>query len=201
MREAKVTATIISIFLQCIHLSHSTIVTRKCGTSDVCQDQDVILENTAQDKVYTCGIWFAPSSIPNAGLGVFAGRNFTAGEELMMTGDAVIPIVDMEIQQGTDWTFMYKDYTWNAAHLQMESDGVDEVIVASPGVGSAMNSIEDLQNVEELFVEHSLVGLHRQKDPGAGGFSPYHNRKAIASIPILEGQEMFVSCKYPNSEE
>jgi len=197
--KTKGTVTIISLLFQYIHLSQSTIVTKKCDTFDVCHDEHVIVERVAHGKTDICGIWFAPSTIPNAGLGVYAGRNFTAGEELMMTGDAVIPILDMAVHQGTDWYFMYVDYTWTAAELQMEGDGVDEIIVASPGIGSAMNSIEDLQNVEEWFVEHSLAGLHRQKDPGAGGFSPYHNRKATARIPILEGHEMFVSCKYPKS--
>ena len=42
----------------------------------------------------TCGVWFAKSTIPGAGLGMFAGRDFQQGQELLASGDVVTPIVD-----------------------------------------------------------------------------------------------------------
>jgi hypothetical protein len=165
--------------------------------SEICDNLDsckVETENTTTTND-VCGIWFAPSSIPNSGLGMYAGRNFDEGEEMMATGDAVIPIVDMVLHQGTKWFFLWDSYTWNSASLQMANDGINDVSVASPGFGSAANSFLDLQNVEEWSSEHSLAGLHRRKDPGAGAFTPYYNRKSTAKVSIPMGQELFVSCK------
>jgi hypothetical protein len=75
----------------------------------------------------------------------------------------------------------------------MDMEGVHEVDAVSPGFGSAANSFRDLYNVEEWRVEHSNAGLHRSRDPGAGGFSPFHNRVSTAKIPIHAGEELFVS--------
>jgi hypothetical protein len=41
-----------------------------------------------------CRIYLAPSTIPGAGLGSFAGRSFVRGDQVT-TGDAVVPIADM----------------------------------------------------------------------------------------------------------
>ena len=143
-----------------------------------------------------CGIWFAHSTIPNSGLGMFAGRDFKEEETMMETGDIAIPIVDIEMYQVGKWTFLWDQYTWNADALRMEDEGVYEINVASPGFGSAANSFRDLHNVEEWMTEHSLAGLHRSRDPGAGGFTPYHNRISTAKVDIPAGQELFVNCKF-----
>eukprot|EP00544_Gedaniella_sp_CCMP2646_P006227 CAMPEP_0202502716 /NCGR_PEP_ID=MMETSP1361-20130828/39786_1 /ASSEMBLY_ACC=CAM_ASM_000849 /TAXON_ID=210615 /ORGANISM="Staurosira complex sp., Strain CCMP2646" /LENGTH=50 /DNA_ID=CAMNT_0049135787 /DNA_START=32 /DNA_END=180 /DNA_ORIENTATION=- len=34
----------------------------------------------------TCGIWLAKSTIPNAGLGMFAGKPFQNGQDLLESG-------------------------------------------------------------------------------------------------------------------
>jgi hypothetical protein len=141
----------------------------------------------------TCGVWIARSTIPNAGLGMYAGRHFDEGENLTASGDVVIPIVDMEMHQGSDWLFLWDAYTWDID--DRHNDGIQDVSFASPGFGSAANCVQDLLNVEELSPEHSLAGLHRSKDPGAGALSPYHNRRSIAKVPIRVGQELFVDCK------
>mmetsp|Transcript_17515 Transcript_17515/g.26592 ORF Transcript_17515/g.26592 Transcript_17515/m.26592 type:complete len:598 (+) Transcript_17515:47-1840(+) len=140
-----------------------------------------------------CGIWFAESSIPNSGLGMYAGRDFEKGEQMMEGGDVVIPIIDIHLHQGSRWYFLWDSYTWNAEALWMDSIGSDVVDAASPGFGSAANSFRDLFNVEEWIPDYSLAGLHRKKDAGAGAFSPYHNRVSSAKIDILEGEELFVS--------
>jgi len=125
---------------------------------------------------------------------MYAGRSFAEGEEMIASGDIVIPIVDMEMHQGDFWFFLWDSYTWNVAGR--ENDCLSEVSFASPGFGAAANSFLDLHNVEELKVDHSLVGMHRSKDPGAGAFTPYHNRRSMAKEPILAGQELFVDCKF-----
>ncbi|KAI2497402.1 hypothetical protein MHU86_17113 [Fragilaria crotonensis] len=145
--------------------------------------------NDSSNDPTSCGIWFAKSTIPNSGLGMYAGRSFNEGEDMMASGDILIPIVDLEMHQGDDWFFVLDTYSWGIRGR--ENDGLNEVHFLSPGFGAAANSFLDLHNVEELKIDHSLVGVHRSKDPGAGAFTPYHNRRSIAKVPIPAGQELF----------
>lgn len=49
-----------------------------------------------------CRSYLAPSSLPGAGLGMFAGKDFVQGEHVT-TGDAVVPLLDV------DWNNYYKN--------------------------------------------------------------------------------------------
>jgi hypothetical protein len=49
-----------------------------------------------------CRSYLAPSSLPGAGLGMFAGRDFHEGDHVT-TGDAVVPLLDV------DWNNYYKN--------------------------------------------------------------------------------------------
>jgi hypothetical protein len=71
-------------------------------------------ETTTHSSSIPCGIWLAPSTIPGAGLGMFAGRDFDEGEDLQEVGDVVIPVVDMVEHQASDddYTFLFDEYTW-----------------------------------------------------------------------------------------
>jgi SET domain len=136
-----------------------------------------------------CGIWFAKSTVPGGGLGMFAGRDFEKGQDLMASGDIVTPIVDFEIHNfdTQDPPFLWNDYTWSGFAAQ---EATNTVHVASPGFGSAANSILDLVNVEQVEPHHDEGGLTR-RDPGAGAFSSYHNRRATAVRHVQAGQELF----------
>jgi hypothetical protein len=171
----------------------SSLACSSLGADPHCGPDDGSCSSATSKDV--CGIWFARSSIPNSGLGMYAGRNFEEGEELMATGDVVIPLIDVELYHDVKSFFIWDSYTWNAGSLGLSFDGVYEVNAASPGFGSAANSFRDLHNVEEWGVEQNLGGLHRSKDPGAGAFTPYHDRKSTAKVPIPAGQELFVNCK------
>ena len=160
-------------------------------TEGICTEEHQEEYDSHNNNHATCGIWFAKSSIPNAGLGMYAGRHFDQGEDMAASGDVVIPIVDIEMHQGRGWLFLWDSYVWDCPG----NDGIKEVSFASPGFGSAANSFIDLHNVDELGKEQSLAGLHRSKDPGAGAFSPYHNRRSIAKMPIPVGQELFMNCE------
>jgi hypothetical protein len=145
-----------------------------------------------------CGIWLAKSTIPGAGLGIFAGKDFAKNEDLLPTGDVVIPVVDIDIHHGGN-AFLWDEYTWDGKQLHLGLEGFLSTILAaaSPGFGSAINCFMDLTNVMESNpIQTYEGGLHRFKDAGAGGYSPYWNRTASASKPIEAGQELFVSCKF-----
>jgi hypothetical protein len=145
----------------------------------------------------TCGIWLAPSTIPRAGLGMYAGRDFKERETLQDGGDVVVPIVDIFVHADeTDkepWAFLWSEYTWDGYGLRMGSEGLFDTIAASPGFGSAANCFLAIINVDESIPTHDPAGLHRSKDPGTGAFTQYHGRLSSARLGIDAGSELFVS--------
>ena len=141
-----------------------------------------------------CGVWLAMSTIPNSGLGMFAGKAFEEGDLLMDTGDHVVPIVDFQMNQGDDVYLVWDEYTWNPDVMRAESEGLSEVTVCSFGFGAAANSFLDFVNVDEGTTVKSVPdGMHRSNDPGIGAFTQYHSRMAKAQTQIEPGQELFVS--------
>jgi len=77
------------------------------------------LQKIKDDYTDDCGVWLAPSTLPGAGLGMFAGKNFAQGESFMPSGDPVIPIVDILMHQRgrTRFIFLWDEYTWNGNSL------------------------------------------------------------------------------------
>jgi hypothetical protein len=56
-----------------------------------------------------CGLYLAPSTVPGAGLGLFAGHDFTPGS-VITRGDIVVPIVDLQKVSPDDF-FLWDEYT------------------------------------------------------------------------------------------
>lgn len=162
----------------------------------LCCCHNYVLSTSANNEELTCGVWLAKSTIPSAGYGMFAGKDFAKDEDLVPSGDVVIPVVDINIHH-EGIRFLWDEYTWDGKEMNLFLEGLlsDELAATSPGLGSAANCFIDLTNVEEINPIQGYEGLHRFKDPGAGGFSPYWNRTALASKPITAGQELFVTCK------
>jgi hypothetical protein len=140
-----------------------------------------------------CGVWLGMSTIPGAGLGMFAGKDFQKGDLLLPVGDHVIPIVDLGRRYSK--FFLWDDYTWtsHSGFLGTTKMGAKVVDVASPGIGAAVNSVMDFINVDqEDMSRYSVPGnLHRLKDPQAGAFSYHHSRMSYAHNDIRPGQELF----------
>ena len=68
-------------------------------------------EEDAGDAV--CRVWLAPSTIPGAGLGLFAGTAFGEWEPIG-TPDIVIPVVDYyHHNPGEQHDFIFDFYGWN----------------------------------------------------------------------------------------
>jgi hypothetical protein len=143
-----------------------------------------------------CGLWLAPSTLEGAGLGMYAGLPFAAHQDFQVTGDVVIPIVDLAHHAALHtqgYHFLWDQYTWGPEGLLMHWDGHFIVKAASPGFGSAANSFLPLVNVQEQSDLHiDAAGLHRSTDPGVGAFTIYHHRRSTATQDIVVGQELFV---------
>jgi hypothetical protein len=151
----------------------------------------------SQDDSVECGLWLAPSTIQGAGLGMYAGVDFSKGDELLPGGDIVVAISDIAQHNANKehkGSFLWDEYTWNAEALKMLSEGFREVNVASEGFGAAANSFLPLYNVDEWYPLLTGTGLHRSKDAGVGASTLFHHRKSTAKYDIAAGAELYVSC-------
>ena len=138
-------------------------------------DESSILNTTTTETPpdLACGLWMAPSTIPGAGLGVYAGRNFKADEPMQQSGDAVIVITDLRYHtQDNEFNFLWDEYTWGGDPIFVGHEGYSDVEAASPGFGAAVNSFMPLVNVDEWYPRHDFCDLHRKSNPGAGAFTP-----------------------------
>ena len=146
-----------------------------------------------------CGVWLAPSTLPGAGLGMFAGRKFAQHQALLPTGESFIGVVDLAVHNGQRHlgeSFLWDEYFWSGKILRLDREGLDEVKVASAGFGSAANSFLPIVNVHEKNPVLQWEGLQRLRDPGAGASTQFHGRLSVARRPIAAGEELFVDCEY-----
>ena len=62
----------------------------------------------------TCGLYMAKSSIPNAGWGMYAARDFSAGDDILPL-DAVVQVYDApyRVREGRK-SWILSEYVWNA---------------------------------------------------------------------------------------
>ena len=70
----------------------------------------------------------------------------------------------------------------------METEGERDAVAGySFGIGALTNSFHPLINLEIVTSRMDSAGLHRSRDPGAGAFTPYHNRRSYAYKNIPAG--------------
>ncbi len=113
-------------------------------------DHETNLEHEYEhDNEYECSRYLAPSSIPNAGFGVYTTRDIQKNEAVLYFSDAPsVPITDIEVHTGNDeqdfWTHV--DYTWGGSGLaEYEADSVAENVFA---LGSLANFHTYLKNIK-----------------------------------------------------
>lgn len=146
----------------------------------------------------SCGVYLAPSTIPNAGLGVFTTRPLQEGDTVGTPGDVCIPIIDLKWHMGgrgtDDFFWPLSEYVWNGDAMGMdhESEIRNGVKGFCPGaMDCATNCNLALVNVGKSLPEYNNAGLHRKRDPGAGAITPYLNGTTIVEADIPVGGELF----------
>lgn len=145
----------------------------------------------------SCGVYLAPSTIPNAGLGVFTTRPLRPGDAVGTPGDVCIPIVDLKWHMGRkDFFWPLSEYVWNGDAMGMdhESERRNGIKGFCPGaMDCATNCNIALINVGKSLPEYSAAGLHRKSDPGAGAMTPYLNGTTVVEEHVPAGGELFKS--------
>eukprot|EP00804_Cyclotella_cryptica_P030083 CCRYP_020715-RA/>CCRYP_020715-RA protein AED:0.33 eAED:0.33 QI:0/0.66/0.5/1/0.66/0.5/4/413/753 len=154
----------------------------------------------------SCMLYIAESTIPHAGLGIFAGVDFVEGELIGHDnwGDPAFATVDINWNNAEpdgrrvskarhDYHWPLTNYGWESSSLGIiEEEGVVTSMYAT-GFGAVPNCHFSLINIEEHEVRYDLAGLSRYNSPGSGAITPFINRTTTAIKDIKAGSEFFVS--------
>lgn len=137
-----------------------------------------------------CGVYFAPSNVPNAGFGTYTavpliGRGVVVGTTL--------PAIPVSIDSPR-WSGM--DYIWHGKSFFTEfetavASAPYDTNVLAVNDGALANSHQGLVN-ERLESSRFHPALDRCKDPGAGAFSDYIHYSFKSSFALGAGEELFV---------
>jgi hypothetical protein len=154
-----------------------------------------------------CRVYLAPSTIPGAGLGVFAGVAFRV-DDMVLFGDIAVPIDELPFHTGSNDPlelsefFLWQDYSWDssiASGINYDYRGVDElgegdilldVELASFGLGAMPNCKFGFVNIHSNHLLDDNANLDRSS-PGNGAFTPFHERRGYAMAAIPAGAEIF----------
>eukprot|EP00539_Tryblionella_compressa_P012070 CAMPEP_0178807154 /NCGR_PEP_ID=MMETSP0745-20121128/16764_1 /TAXON_ID=913974 /ORGANISM="Nitzschia punctata, Strain CCMP561" /LENGTH=1120 /DNA_ID=CAMNT_0020467107 /DNA_START=31 /DNA_END=3391 /DNA_ORIENTATION=- len=161
-------------------------------------------EETKDKNSVSCrDVYLAPSTIPDAGWGVFAARDFQVGERIG-TPSVGIPFLDMSKEEQQRYnTAKYgalQEYLWEAANIGGFGEA-DDVKLFLPGIASLINHHPTLMNVVPGGLK--LDTQEANTTIMAGSSSAYHGFQMIASTFVFAGQELFLdyngeqSAKHP----
>ncbi|KAL7555943.1 hypothetical protein ACA910_005483 [Epithemia clementina (nom. ined.)] len=147
-----------------------------------------------------CGVYFAPSTIPGAGNGLFAGTDFVEGD-MVTPDDVIVPITDFAFHTNRNilrQLFLWNQYTWSRSSFEGAAEEANVVKSASFGIGAAINCNFALNNMEykenkvargiTTNPTHAQMGSH----PGAGASTILHGLPGYATAKIPAGMELFL---------
>eukprot|EP00804_Cyclotella_cryptica_P030084 CCRYP_020715-RB/>CCRYP_020715-RB protein AED:0.34 eAED:0.34 QI:60/0.66/0.5/1/0.66/0.5/4/413/674 len=158
-----------------------------------------------QDK-NACMLYIAESTIPHAGIGIFAGVDFAEGQLIGRDnwGDPAFATIDINWNNADpggrsasksrrDYHWPLTNYDWESSSLDIIEEEGDDASMTVTGFGAVPNCHFSLINVAEHGVSYDLAGLSRYNSPGSGAITPFVNRTSTARKDIEAGSELFVS--------
>lgn len=141
----------------------------------------------------TCGLYFAPSNIPNAGFGMYAGIPLAGKGIAIGTHIPVIPVSESFPRPWNGGDYVWRGSTYYAEYESAETEerfSVTDVLAVDSG--ALANSHLGLVN-EDLAPPRFDPVLDRCHDPGAGAFSDYVHHTFTSRHALGAGEELFVS--------
>lgn len=140
-----------------------------------------------------CTLYLAPSSIPNAGMGLYTTRHILAGQPVLSYDGPDAPSIlvtnSVEHNGGMEISWSHVDYFWSASGLnEFESNHVEESVVT---MGALSNYHTYLRNVKPYAQGYDDSVADRFTDPSAGAYSYYIGHVFKASKEIQPGSEIF----------
>lgn len=141
-----------------------------------------------------CGVYLAPSTIPGAGLGMFAGKSYGV-HDTVTQGDIIIPLSSLDWHNDFKLDFfLWEEYTWDGDMFPGLNDEIEMETIqyCSTGIGAAINCVLPLVNLADERIKVDNAGLNHVADPGAGAFTALHDRSSYALYEIEAGSELFM---------
>lgn len=164
------------------------------------QSSERITEHTENLKNTKCGLYYAPSTIPAAGKGLYAGIDIDAQ---LQVESVIPPIMIPDINWNvTDKSIRWDahDYTWEGSAYGAEFEstklGKLDTQILAPDIGMMGNFHPGLVN-SYLAPTYFQPLLDRTSDPGAGASSDYFQHTFLANRDIQAGTEIFISYGEP----
>ena len=159
----------------------------------------VSVETKNLRRAYSCPIYFAPSSIPGGGMGIYTAKSLKQGESFMPYPNAPsIPIIDPDSDH--DWVKLFQNYWYESGKSEATVYEATYAVDFQVGMGSLPNSHPYLNNLGFRFpkiVPYDDTIMNRASDPGAGANTYYMGRIAMAAADVEAGEELFL--RYPTS--
>jgi hypothetical protein len=151
-----------------------------------------------------CDLYIAESTIPNSGLGIFAGVEKRVGESVG-NGDVCFPLIELSWYNGVDANDAdndlfnpFEDYVWDGITMGMGKEGDEEITALWPGLDCAINCNIPLENVMRAFPKHPShfpddfkTFPHRAYHPAAGSMTTYRSGTTTVKRYIPAGGELF----------
>ncbi len=163
-----------------VRVSKPSIIESTAGSND----RSCILEQPQ------CKFYIAPSSIPNAGFGVYTTEAIKKDQYLMESDAPSVMIFDGDTHYPEDRLWSMEHYFWSGEGKgQFECHSVEEFVVT---FGTSCNFHTYLKNVAPEEAEYSDT-LNSRKDgsPGIGAYSYHGGSRFMASRDIAAGEEIF----------
>ena len=136
----------------------------------------------------TCSLYMAESSIPNSGLGVYAGIDIARSDLVDDMPQVLIPLIDFKEKKKILWDYLW-DADWYGGTLENA-----ELKILTTNIGMMANSHLGLVNSNP----RSEKGIHihvdsedRTSNFGAGANTLNHYTGFSADIEIKHGSEIF----------
>jgi hypothetical protein len=136
-----------------------------------------------------CELYMGPSSIPNAGIGMYTAVDIEEGG-MVGEDEIVVPLVNY---LGSSW-MLPDEVLWvkDSTHELLVFEGYGSTESFIPGFGAAINCHMGLNNVDHSFATMFKTNLHPSKDPGTLGRTIWGGITNNALRPIQAGEELFV---------
>jgi hypothetical protein len=153
-------------------------------------------EEEEEDVEDECGLYLAPSTMENAGLGMFTTRPLNVGD-YVGNGEVVIPMVEVPFYNGNKEELFnpFVHYYWKGSekglHGIIADDRSHEINAFVPGLDAAINCNLALINVDNAGAEYDNSNLDRYRDPMAGGMTPYLSTPSKIIRHVPKGGELF----------
>jgi len=148
-------------------------------------------KKTKSTDEFECGMYYAPSSIQEAGWGVFAGRDYARNSDV---GGTSISIIFATLNRYNNWTnpkILHYDYFWMPDSVYQWYESLyGEMLV--PGLGALTNYHPWLFNIRPRITTFNDSIMDRRIDEGSGAIS-YYDHKFFATEEIRAGDELFAN--------